>query len=160
MRSSLQRRAFGEHRGRAACLRGRVCASVHVWSDVRGGAQQSGVAVRTPSVLGAESRRRRRAVEVGVRDCAYMAGGGEKCSVQKCKNVLRFGNVGALAGGDWMVLAADAVSNATEEAERTGVQNRLKCVEDGELISAFSELREMFEKVSGAQSPCGEAEVI
>lgn len=72
-------------------------------------------------------------MEFGGGDCPSVAGEFGACSVQDCKNVLCFDDVGAVAGDDWMEVAEDAVSVTRDEAKETAIKDGLEKAGDGEL---------------------------
>lgn len=66
-------------------------------------------------VVSAGKGRKRVKVEIRARDCASVATEIETCSMQKCKDIICFGDFGAVAGNNGVALAENAVSVAKKK---------------------------------------------
>lgn len=101
-------------------------------SSVKRGEERSSDVVHIRS--GAEYGKRGWKQEEGARRerrCICDGGTGAS-SVQNCKDVYRFDDVGAETGDDYLELPQDAVSVTESEAENTGVEDGLEGDGDGE----------------------------
>lgn len=107
-------------------------------------------------MLGAGSGGSIREVEVGTADCASVAEGTEACSVQDCEDVPSIWNLGAVAGGDYVLVVEGVMRDTAGKAEESGAEESWKSVEISGWVRFISELRDMYEEARGLWLPSGE----